>query len=85
MHMNTQPPSDAKRRPVNLTIREDIVKAARALKLNTSKAAENGILAAIRQAEADHWRKKNRRALEAHNTRVEKDGAALLRPSWSKE
>ena len=34
----------SKRRPINLTIRKDVLKEAKALKLNTSKAAEAGII-----------------------------------------
>ncbi len=74
----------SKRRPVNLTIREDIMREARELKLNASQAAEMGILAAIRQAHEREWLKKNRAALEAHNARVEKTGS-LLTPSWKRD
>lgn len=39
-----------KRRPVNLSIREDILSEVKALKLNASKAAEAAIVAAINLA-----------------------------------
>ncbi|WP_418889395.1 type II toxin-antitoxin system CcdA family antitoxin [Parasphingorhabdus flavimaris] len=39
-----------KRRPVNLSIREDILSEAKALQLNASKAAEAAIVAAINLA-----------------------------------
>ncbi|MCB1984572.1 MAG: type II toxin-antitoxin system CcdA family antitoxin [Burkholderiales bacterium] len=74
----------SKRRPVNLTIREDLLKTARLLNLNTSKAAEMGIEDAIRKAQASKWLESNKKALLAHNVRVEKEGT-LLKPDWMPE
>jgi len=74
--------STGKRRSVNLTIREDVMEAAKALELNASRAAEAGIIEAIRQARAESWRRENEAAIEAHNARVEKDGV-LLTPDWT--
>lgn len=79
--MNTRT-SPGKRRSVNLTISEEVMEAARALELNTSRAAEAGIIEAIRQARAEAWRRENEAAIEAHNARVEKDGV-LLTPDWA--
>jgi antitoxin CcdA len=76
--------STGKRRSVNLTIREDVMEAAKALELNASRAAEAGIIEAIRQARAEAWRRENEAAIEAHNVRVEKDGV-LLTPDWAGE
>ncbi len=72
----------SKRRPINLTIREDILAEAKSLKLNASKAAESGIAEAVRQAREEAWRDENMMAIAAHNKRIEKDGT-LLTPSWS--
>ncbi len=74
----------SKRRPVNLTIRKDILEVAKMLKLNASQAAETGIIQAIRRAQEDDWIKSNKAALMAHNNRVEKDGP-LLTPDWVAE
>ncbi|MBQ0770978.1 MAG: type II toxin-antitoxin system CcdA family antitoxin [Sphingomonadales bacterium] len=71
-----------KRRPINLTIREDILREAKALKLNASKAAEAGIEAAIRQAREENWRAENREAIAAHNQRVAESGPLLV-PDWA--
>lgn len=76
----TEEPS--KRRPVNLTIREDILKDAKDLKLNTSKAAEYGIAQAIKEAREQAWLKENKAAIAAHNARIEENGV-LLPPSWA--
>jgi len=73
--------SGAKRRSVNLTIRRDIIETAKSLKLNASKAAEAGILQAIREAQGEQWIAENRVALAAHNKRIERDGP-LLTPDW---
>ncbi len=69
------------RRPVNLTIREDILSEAKSLGLNTSKAAEAGIVQAIKAARTKSWLELNRPAVLAHNERVEKTGP-LLTPNW---
>lgn len=70
-----------KRRPVNLTIREDILRDAKDLNLNASKAAELGISNAVREAQAQRWLEDNKQALMAHNQRVEESGT-LLTPAW---
>tara|TARA_R110001599_G_scaffold1644_2_gene8165 strand:- start:2177 stop:2440 length:264 start_codon:yes stop_codon:yes gene_type:complete len=71
-----------KRRPINLTIREDILSEAKALKLNASKAAEAGIEAAIKQVREENWRVENREAIAAHNQRVSESGPLLV-PDWA--
>ena len=82
--METLEEHDTKRRPVNLTIRADILREAKALKLNTSQSAEMGILAAIKEAREAAWLKENSKALQAHNERIEKTGP-LLTPAWSRD
>jgi antitoxin CcdA len=72
-----------KRRSVNLTIPEDVIKAARALQLNASEAAEAGIRRAIAAKQAELWLSQNRPALNAHNDRIETEGT-LLTPDWAK-
>lgn len=74
----------SKRRPVNLTIRADVLADAKALKLNASKAAETGIIAAVKKAREEEWLKTNRAALLAHNERVDRIGT-LLPPSWERD
>ena len=72
-----------KRRPVNLTIREDVLAEAKTLDLNASRAAEAGIIAAIREARAQEWLARNRAGIDAHNRRIEKEGVSI-RPRWAK-
>jgi len=71
----------AKRRPINLTIREDVMKEARALNLNTSQAAEAGISQAIKAARQAQWIADNSESIEAHNNRIESKGV-LIKPNW---
>ena len=73
-----------KRRPINLTIRTDILNEAKSLKLNASKAAETGIIAAIKIAREEEWLEANSGAILAHNKRIEKNGP-LLTPNWASE
>jgi len=80
----TSQSSKGKRRSVNLTIREDIINSAKSLNLNVSRAAEAGIVEAIRQARIATWKRENRAAIEAHNARVE-SGGMLLTPDWAAE
>lgn len=74
----TQP---ERRKRVNLTVREDVMKEARDLGLNTSRAAEAGIEAAIRVEKGRRWKVDNREAIKTHNARIERKGV-LLPPAW---
>lgn len=74
----------AKRKPVNLTVREDILADAKSLGLNTSKAAEAGIQFAVKKAKEERWLKENKKSLDAYNKRIEEKGL-LLTPDWAQE
>ena len=54
---------------------------ARALKLNTSRAAEHGIEAAVKSAMGKAWLAENADAIQAYNERIEASGT-LLKPIW---
>lgn len=73
--------SKVKRRPLNISVRADLIEAARGFNLNTSQAAEAGIAAAVKRAQEAAWIEQNRAAIEAHNARVDERGP-LLKPSW---
>ncbi len=70
-----------KRRSVNVTIREDLVTQARALSVNMSKAAEAGLVEAIRSARETAWREENRQAIAEYNAWIERDGVPFP-PDW---
>ncbi|MBB4659016.1 type II toxin-antitoxin system CcdA family antitoxin [Parvularcula dongshanensis] len=71
----------ARRRPVNLSIREDVIAEAKALSLNASQAAEAGIAAAVKRAKEEAWLRDNAESIKAHNERLARDGL-LLRSHW---
>ena len=83
MH-TTKERTGSRRRPVNLTIRADLLKEASELKLNASQAAESGIVAAVKRAREEEWLRNSGKALLAHNERIEKSGP-LLTPAWSRD
>lgn len=82
--VTTRDAPKARRRPVNLSIREDLVAAAKALGINASRAAEDGLAAAVRRAREAEWLRDNAAAIEAHNRWVEERGLPL-RPIWQEE
>ncbi len=71
----------SKRRPVNLTVRADILEHAKSLGLNASRAAEAGIAAAVKEARERQWLEENKGAIEAHNKRVDEHGP-LIKAHW---
>ena len=80
----TTPPEKTKRRAANLTIRADLLQQAKSLGLNTSRAAEAGIAAAVKTARERQWLEENKDAIAAYNERIEKQGL-LLTPYWAEE
>lgn len=70
-----------KRQPLSVTIREDIITQAKSLNLNTSKAAEAGIVEAIKEEREKRWLEDNKEAIVASNKRIERAGV-LLKPDW---
>jgi len=82
MHSSAGRPS-GKRRSINLTIREDVIEAAKSLSLNASQAAEAGIVEAIRQAQGAQWLRENQAGIKAHNQRIERDGPRIV-SDWAK-
>jgi len=73
-HMNAQP-----KKATNLTLDASLIEEARALDVNLSRAAEEGLRVAVRQARADRWRAENAEALASSNAWVEQHGLPLAR------
>lgn len=69
--------SPGRRRRASLTIRPDYLEAARARGINLSEAAERGIGAAIREADAAAWLEENREAMEGYNRYIAEHGLPL--------
>jgi len=62
------------KRPANLTINAELLDKARRLKINLSRTLEDRLVQLVREAEAKAWLAANRKAIDAFNTRVERDG-----------
>lgn len=60
--------------PTNLSVREDYVRRARALKLNLSELLETALETAIRDAEREAWLKENEEAMAEYNAQVSVHG-----------
>ena len=60
--------------PTNLSVRADLVRKARAMKLNLSEVLERALEDELRRREREKWLEENRGAIDAYNERVEKHG-----------
>jgi len=60
--------------PTNVTLRSDLLREARALKLNLSALLETAVEDAIRQRRRKDWLAENRDAIDGYNQRVGKRG-----------
>jgi antitoxin CcdA len=69
--------TNAVRQPANLSIDAKLMKEARALDVNISRAAEAGIAEAVAAEKARLWKIENRAAIESWNAYVEEHGIPL--------
>ena len=76
----TEPPT--RKRTINLTIREDLIRDVKELHINASKAAEAGIRNAVREAKQQQWRVDNCEAILAYNAEIATRGIAIA-PLWA--
>ena len=67
------------RKPTNLSLDSTLLTEAKALKVNLSRAAEQGVRTAVAAAKAEQWTAENASALESSNSYVEKHGLSLDR------
>ena len=67
------------RKPANLTLDAALIAEARALGVNLSRAAEEGLRDAVRAARAERWKRDNAEALASHNAYLEAHGLPLAR------
>lgn len=70
----TSPARAAPKSATNVSIRRDLLEAARASKINLSATLEQALIEKLRQAQERQWREENRAAIEAYNQHVEKHG-----------
>jgi len=64
----------ARRKPVNLTINQDLLVSARKYKLNLSKILEDSLLTELRIRWQNDWLDENKAAIRAYNKRIAKHG-----------
>ena len=64
--MNAQP-----RKPTNLSLDATLLTEAKALKVNLSRAAEEGVRSAVAAAKAAQWKAANAAALQSSNAYVD--------------
>jgi antitoxin CcdA len=74
---NTQQTADSARRATNVSINVQLLAEARALEVNISRAAEQGLVRAIAERRAALWLEENQAALESSNAFVEQHGLPL--------
>jgi antitoxin CcdA len=67
----------AARRAANLSIDAAVLEEARALNINLSGAAQDGIQSAISAEKAKRWKEENAEAIRSSNEYVEKYGLPL--------
>ena len=60
--------------PTNVSVRADLVRQARLLKLNLSELLETALEKAIRDQERAAWLEANRSAIDDYNAQVAKRG-----------
>jgi len=76
---NTQQTAESARRSTNVSLSTQLLAEARALEVNISRAAEQGLARAIAERRATLWLEENRTALESSNAYVEQHGLPLAR------
>jgi antitoxin CcdA len=67
------------KKATNVSIRSDLLDAARDMKINLSKEFEHHLEEVVRKNRAEQWLKDNREAFDAYNRYVETHGI------WSDE
>lgn len=68
---------NAVRQPANLSIDSKLMKEAKGLDVNVSRAAEAGIAEAVAAEKARLWKLENRATMDAWNAYVEQHGIPL--------
>lgn len=62
------------KKATNVSIRTDLLDAARESKINLSATLERALIEELRSVQRERWREENREAIAAHNEFVEKHG-----------
>lgn len=65
------------RKPTNLSLDSALLSDAKALKVNLSRAAEEGVRIAVAAAKAEQWKAENKEALQSSDDYVERHGLPM--------
>lgn len=65
------------RKPTNLSLDASLLTEAKALKVNLSRAAEEGVRVAVSLAKEEQWKAANSAAIQSSNAYVVKHGLPL--------
>ncbi len=65
------------RRATNVSLPDPLVQEAKALGVNLSRAAEDGVAQAVKRARERRWLEANRDALAAYNEWIDANGVPL--------
>ena len=67
------------RRATSLTLDPDLLDEAKSLGVNVSRAAEEGLAAALKAERTRHWKEENAEAIREYNEYVRHEGIPLAR------
>jgi antitoxin CcdA len=77
MRMNQIKP--ARRSSANLSVASELIAEAKALDINISRAAEDGIARAVREEKTRRWKEENAEAIADANRYVAEHGLPLAK------
>lgn len=72
-------PRSANKRATNVSLAEDLLSEAKALRINISQAAEAGVAQAIARRRSELWLAENQEAIESSNAFVDQHGLPLAK------
>lgn len=67
----------ATKKATNVSLAENLLAEAKALRINVSQAAESGLAKAVAEKRAELWVKENAKAFDCWNDYIEKNGLPL--------
>ena len=67
------------RKATNVSLDRALVEEARELDVNLSRAAEEGLRAAVKAEKERQWKQENREVIESYNAWVEENGIPLAK------
>ncbi|MEO8203820.1 MAG: type II toxin-antitoxin system CcdA family antitoxin [Betaproteobacteria bacterium] len=72
--MSARLPPAASKRPANVSVRAELLDKAKRLGINLSRTLEERLEELVREAEGRQWLAQNKRAVDAYNRRIEREG-----------